>query len=92
MFSSMPEQLHDKLNGNEIHQLENIITPEMSIHVAFDMLMIWFKPVAVRLGLLPCTLIESCDRNLPIHTRSILKLVLDGYPVGHYPRRSPSQQ
>ena len=78
MFSSMPEQLHDKLNGNEIHRLENIITLDLSIHTAFDELLIWFKPVAVCLAPLSCTLIESCYRTLLTHTRFILSLVLDG--------------
>jgi len=45
MFSSVPEQLHDKLNGSEIHRLENIITLDQSTHTAFDDLSIWFKPV-----------------------------------------------
>jgi hypothetical protein len=36
MFSSIPMQLHDKLNGNEIHRLENIVTLETSIHAEFD--------------------------------------------------------
>ena len=92
MFSSVPEQLHDELNGNAIHRLENIITLEISMHAGFSDLYIWFKPVVVCLRLLPCTLIESCYRDLLIHTRYILEMVLDGYPVGHYLRQLPSHQ
>ena len=92
MFSSMPEQLHHELNGNEMHRVENIMTLDPLVHMAFDNLRIWFKPVAVCLITLSCTQIESCYRTLLIHTTSILKLVLDGYPVGHYPTMSPSQQ
>ena len=90
--SSVPEQLYDELNRNGIHQLENIITLEMSIRMAFDALSLWFKPVAVCLIFLLCTLIEVCYRALLIHTKSILYLVLEGYQSGQYPRRSPSPQ
>jgi len=58
MFLSVPEQLHDELNGNAIHRLENIITLNISIHAGFNRLFMWFKPVAVCLRLLSCTLIE----------------------------------
>jgi hypothetical protein len=46
MFTSMPKQPYDKLNGNEIHRPENIITLEMSIHAEFDDLCIWFMYVS----------------------------------------------
>ena len=78
MFSSIPEHLHHELNGNEIHRVENIMTLEESVHTAFDNLRIWFKPVAVCLTPLSCTLIENCYRTLLIHTASILNLVPDG--------------
>ena len=72
MFSSAPEQLHDKLNGNEIHRLENVITLEQGVHTAFDNLFLWFKPVAVCLTLRLCTLINGCYRALLIYTQYIL--------------------
>ena len=44
MFSSKQDELHDELNGNEIHRAENIITLQVAIHQAFDDLLLWFKP------------------------------------------------
>jgi len=77
MFSSVPEQLHDRLNGNEIHRLENIMTLDSIVHTAFDDLSLWFKPVAVCLAFLLCTLIKSRYRTLLINTQSILGLVVE---------------
>jgi hypothetical protein len=77
---------------NEIHRLDHIVTLEMSIHAKFDHLFIWFKPVAACLRPVSSTIIESRYRAILIHTKSILELVLGGYLVGRYPRRSPSQQ
>jgi hypothetical protein len=91
MFSSIPMQLHDGLNGNAIHRLDNIVTLEVSIHLEFDNLYIWFKPVAVCLRPVSCTLIDSCYRVVLTHTRSVLEMALGGYLVDHCPRRSPSQ-
>ncbi len=92
MFSSKPEELHEKLNGNEIHRLENIITLEQDVHTAFDDLSLWFKPVAVCLTLLLYTLINGCYRTLLINTQFILEVVLENWQVDHYPRRPPSPQ
>jgi hypothetical protein len=36
MFSSIPAQLHDELNGDEIYRLENIITLSQIAHTEFD--------------------------------------------------------
>jgi hypothetical protein len=91
MFSSNPVQLHDELNGNAIHRLENILTLEGSIHPEFDGLYIWFKPVDVCLRPVSCTLIEICYRILLTHAISVLEMVLGGYLVDYCPIRSPSQ-
>ena len=71
MFLSKPEELHEKLNGNEIHRLENIITLDLLIHTAFNTLSVWFKPVHVCLMLLLYTLINIYYRTLLIHTQYI---------------------
>lgn len=76
MFSSKPEELHDKLNRNGIHQLENIITLQVSMHMAFNDLSLWFKPVNVCVTLLFYTLINSWYRTCLIHTPSIPGLVI----------------
>ena len=78
MFSSKPEVLHEKLNGNEIHRLENIITLDLLVHTGFNALSVWFKPVDVCLILLLYTLINSYYRTLLIHTQYIGNLVAAG--------------
>ena len=70
-------ELHEKLNGNMIHRLENIITLQMGIHRAFDSLMLWFKPVDVCVALLLYILINGHYRTLLIHTQSVLETVID---------------
>ena len=75
--SSNPVELHEKLNGNMIHRLENIITLQMGIHRAFDSLMLWFKPVDVCVALLLYILINGHYRTLLIHTQSVLETVID---------------
>jgi len=77
MFSSKPEELHEKLNGNEIHRLENILTLEQGVHTAFDDLSLWFELVAVCLTLLLYTSINGCHRTLLINTQSKPGVVLE---------------
>ena len=77
MFSSNPVELHEMLNGNRIHRLENIITLQVVIHKLFDSLMLWFKPVDVCVALLLYILINDHYRTLLIHTRSALETVVD---------------
>ena len=77
MFSSNPVELHEKLNGNMIHRLENIITLQMGMHRAFDDLILWFKPVDVCVALLLYILINDHYRTLLIHTQSVLKTVIN---------------
>ena len=76
MFSSNPVELHKQLNGNGIHQLENIITLDYTLHKAFDTLSLWFKPVDVCLIPLLSTFINNCYRTLRINIKSILQLVI----------------
>ena len=45
-------KVEDELNGNQIHQLENIITMDSNIHTSFDNLQLWLEPL-VRFLLLP---------------------------------------
>jgi hypothetical protein len=47
MFSSIPAQLQNELNGDEIYRPENTITLSQIVHTEFDDLRIWFKPVDV---------------------------------------------
>ena len=42
-FSSIPGYIHDELNGNHIHRLENIITLDLVLHTALNGLLVWFK-------------------------------------------------
>ena len=71
MFSSNPVELHKQLNGNGIHQLENIITLDYTLHKAFDTLSLWFKPVDVCLILL-------LSRSYAERARGLIPAVLDG--------------
>ena len=68
MFSSKPEELHEKLNGNEIHRLENIITLALHVHTGFNALSVWFKPVDVCLILLLYTLINKLQDSPNTYT------------------------
>jgi len=38
------QHLVQRLNGNGVHSLENIITMEMGIHRSFDYLELWLEP------------------------------------------------
>ena len=57
------EDLPEKLNGAGIHNLDNVMTLDPSIHAWFDKLEIWFEAVVSGIG-------SSSSRTLNVRRRA----------------------